>query len=140
MRTDAQNAAARALAQAAAAALGGDDDAISSDNDEEDDPDADGATAAPSPISLTPPAPPVPAPNHPSATSVDDDIDDVALLQRVGVSELRRQLREKGAGAIVKQSDLPPDTPASGTSKSAAVHLVLRKRLAPLLRAERHEA
>ena len=139
-RTDAQNAAARALAQAAAAALGGDNDAISSDNDEEDDPDADGATAAPSPISPTPPAPPVPAPNHPSATGVDDDIDDVALLQRVGVSELRRQLREKGAGAIVKQSDLPPDTPASGTSKSAAVHLVLRKRLAPLLRAERHAA
>ena len=140
MRTDAQNAAARALAQAAAAALGGDNDAISSDNDEEDDPDADGATAAPSPISPTPPAPPVPAPNHPSATGVDDDIDDVALLQRVGVSELRRQLREKGADAIVKQLDLPPDTPASGTSKSAAVHLVLRKRLAPLLRSERHEA
>jgi len=57
-------------------------------------------------------------------------------LDGVKVTELRARLRAKQNPTSVVEADLPSSTPAIGAAKSAAILLVLRKRLAGVLAAE----
>ena len=60
----------------------------------------------------------------------DDENAHFAALDGVKVAVLRERLREEGRAplAMVRQADLPAETPASGAVKSAAVRLLLRLR------------
>jgi len=67
--------------------------------------------------------------------SADDEDAHFAALDGVKTAMLRERLRQEGRAhlATVPQTDLPTKTPASGAVKSAAVRLLLRRRLARVL-------
>jgi pentatricopeptide repeat protein len=67
--------------------------------------------------------------------SDNDENAHFAALDGVEVSVLRERLRREGQAplATVRQADLPAEMPTTGAVKSAAVQLLLRRRLASVL-------
>ena len=122
-RDTAQNKAARGLARVARAAGvdDGDEDEVLSDDDDDDDDDDEADADADANMGAT--------------TDVGATTDGhYAQLSSLGVSELRRRLREergeKTPLASVRASDLASDDLATGSAKALATLKLLRHRLA----------